>query len=113
MSKLLSIIQQIFLPKGNTAAEEHLWHTNRQFIFDTTITHIRPSGRYYPAFKVLSQFPVLLYIFPHTSITSQNTYAVVFTANSRGTVFPNLCQKQQCSQLHRAESHNCLYTGQF
>jgi hypothetical protein len=114
MSKLLSTTQQTVHSTGHAAAEEYLWLTNRQFIFDTKITHFHPPGRNYPAFKVLSQFSLLICIFPHTFITSQDTSAVGFTVNSKDTVFPNLClSQQQFNQWDRAVSHNCHYTGQF
>jgi len=75
------------------------------------ITHFRPPGRNCPAFEVLSQFSLLLCIFPHTFITSQDTNAVGFRANSRDTVFPNLClRQQQFSQWDRAESRNHAIT---
>jgi hypothetical protein len=114
MSKLLSTTQQIVHCTVHAAAEEYLWLTNRQFIFDMKITLFRQPGRNYPAFKVLSQFSLLIYIFPHTFITLQDTNAVGFTANSKDTAFPNLClSQQQFNQWDRAVSHNCHYTGQF
>jgi hypothetical protein len=83
----------------------YIWHK---------ITHFRSPGRNCPVFKVLSQFSLLFCIFPHTCITSQDTNAAGFTADSKDTVFHNLgLRQQQFSQWDRAVSHNCHYTGQF